>query len=300
MFRKVSKDEDGARGDFGSPWGDSLLTKRRHLFAFPAAVLVLAASCVVVYDPSHSSNIPGRSEYRETLNLAGGSIISIDNPSGNIEIAGWEKNEVDIVASGRGGIYEPRRFRFYNARQPAPDVHIDLSDGVLKIRTPQTGGIGEYEETHYVLRVPHSIDLDGIVVGRGRVKIADIYGRIHAVIKEGALSVENYSGSITATIEVGTMDVEVLDVRDEDVIDIALQEGEIILRLEPEASVDIMAETEEGAISSDFHLGVGLPARKVEARIGAGGPAVFLKILRGDIKIVKTAFVPGENDLPLR
>ena len=92
-----------------------------------------------------------------------------------------------------------------------------------------------------------------------------------------------------ATVGTGNADVEVLDLRDGDEITIQSRQGDIVLRLESGVQAIVEADAPRGEVSSDFELGVKLPASTVKGWIGQGGPAVLLRASDGRIRIVRTA-----------
>ena len=87
-----------------------------------AALVFSSAACFIpLYLPDSGDN-PPRNEFHQVIALDPGGSISLDNASGDIEIRGWDKNEVEITAeddwnraygrrswfSGRGGTSGPK------------------------------------------------------------------------------------------------------------------------------------------------------------------------------------------------
>jgi hypothetical protein len=252
------------------------------LLAFTA----LAASCIMVVDPEQ---VQSGAEFRRTADLEAGGTVAVEHTLGNIVITGWDENSVEVVATGRQA--EPgtsRRVRIYSMDDLEPSIDVRQTGGVLRIRTRSLGGPWASGGLDYAIRVPSSVNLNGITLDRGDVTISDTYGRVDAAVSKGNLTVKNFSGALKAALEAGQADIELLDIRDDDVIDVTVKEGDITLRLEPGANAHIEAESHGGEITGDYELGAKLPARTLTSRLGSGAARIVLKALRGNIKILKT------------
>ena len=270
-----------------------------RLFAVAAAATLLA-SCILLENPEgdepgwrttrERESAPSGSEFRRSLEFAPGGTLSLENDYGDVRITGWDREEAEIVAKGAAVEAQPRRSaRQYGVRRGTPDVEVrETGRGVL-VRTPTFEGPGEAPAVDYEIRVPNSVVLSGIRISEGNLTIADVFGRIEVSVDQGDLSISNYSGPLRATVGTGNADVEVLDLRDGDEITIQSRKGDIILRLESGVGAIIEADAPRGEVSSDFDLGVKLPASSVKGWIGQGGPAVLLRASDGGIRIVRTA-----------
>jgi hypothetical protein len=252
------------------------------------AILALAASCIMVMDPDKGQSWQP-AEFRKSVDFQAGGTIAVEHTLGNIGITGWDKDSVEVIATGREA--EPgsgRKIRIYSMEDLEPSIDVRLAAGVLRIRTRSLGGPWATGGLDYDISVPRSVNLNGISLNKGNVTVSDIYGRVDAAISNGNLTVKNFSGAISASLEAGQADVELLDVRDDDVIDITVKEGDITLRLQPETNARVEAESRGGEITSDYDLGQKLPVRSIASRLGNGAARITLKALRGNIRILKT------------
>jgi len=257
-----------------------------------SVVLVLAAaaslSCVIplmIYDDPWW----GRSgaTFRRSLPLEPGGSLLIENGTGNVEIRGWERNEVDIMAEeGWGRISRPG---FGLGRAASPDIGIDTIDTLLKITTRQAGREDIGRPIHFSLEVPRAITIQGIEMASGNLTLSDLYGKVKADVEEGDVRISNFSGSVDLLAGRGMVEVELLDFRAEDEVLLTVKEGDLTVYLQPEASARIEATASNGEITSEFELGTALPAKKAAGTIGAaGGGRLSLTAFRGDIHLKKT------------
>jgi DUF4097 and DUF4098 domain-containing protein YvlB len=283
---------------------------KKALFgAFGAAALTaLFASCILIPDTEgepgwRTTPEPGTvsppSEFRQTFDSAPGRTLSLENDYGDVTITGWDRDQVEVVAKAATVEPQPQgSARPYRIRKVTPEVEVQETEDGLLVRTPTFEGPGQAPAVDYEVSVPNSVVLTGIRISEGNLAIADVFGRVEASVDQGDLSIRNYSGPLRATVGTGNADVEVLDLRDRDEISITSRKGDISLRLEPGVNAIVEADAPRGEVSSDFDLGVKLPAPTVKGWIGQGGPAVFMRAFDGRIRIIKTADVVARKAAP--
>jgi len=259
-----------------------------------AAAAALSAACLMVMDPEQTTSWQPRGEFRRTVEFAAGGTLTLENKAGNVEITGWDKDAVEVVAQGAAAEPgEKRKVRAFGFWEIKPDVEIEQTDGRLSIRTRPFDGPGDLPAVDYMIRVPNSIILSAIRMGEGDLTVSDIFGRLEASLDRGDIAVSNFSGSVDLSIGTGSADVEVLDVHDQDTIAISSREGDIVLRLGAGTGARVEAEAPRGGVSSDLDLGVKTPAPSVSGRIGSGRAAITLKASDGRIEIIAIKDVAG-------
>jgi hypothetical protein len=268
------------------------------LLPVAAAALAMSGACIIFPNagdregwrtiPERKSEAGKGTEFRETVDLRPGDTLSLENDYGNVDIKGWDRDAVEIIAT----VVTPesrtqRSGRDSRAQKYTPDVEIrETNDGLL-VRTRTFEGTGDPPRVDYELRVPNSVTLTGLRISEGNLNVSDVFGRLEASLDQGDLTVENYSGAVDANVGTGNADVEVLDLREEDSITIACRRGDIVLRLESGAGAIVEADAPRGRVRSDFDLGEELPATTVKGWIGEGGPNIILRATNGRIEIVE-------------
>ncbi|MHB8094703.1 MAG: DUF4097 family beta strand repeat-containing protein [Candidatus Aminicenantales bacterium] len=253
---------------------------KKKVLAGCGAVLLLASCIIVVRERPESAEPPVRGEFRKTVSFEPEGSISLENRAGTIEIAGWERNEVAIIAEGPAGEGDDG---------PSPDVRLGEDARSLWIRSGEESGLDGNSALNYVLSVPHAVDLRDIRNGKGSILLRDIYGKAAIDLDRGDVRVANFSGTITIAVARGSVDAEVLDVREGDEIRIIVTSGDIVIRLQTAASARIEALAPNGTVSSEIDMGKSLPASEVTATLGTGpGASIRLEALDGDIAVRKT------------
>jgi hypothetical protein len=259
---------------------------RWSLLALSAA---LAASCVMVMDSERGQSWPTTPEFRRSVGLAAGGTVAIEHTLGNITITGWDKDTAEIVAkAGEEATEVGGRVRVYPTDELEPLIDVRGDGTGLRIRTKSLGGPWSSGGLDYVIQLPRSVNIDPLRLERGNISVAGVYGRMVIDLGAGNLKVDNFSGPLKASVDSGSADIELLDVRAEDVADITVAEGDIVLRLQADADVWIDAAAPRGEITSDLKLGQPLPARTLSSRLGGGQARIVLRALRGNIQILRT------------
>lgn len=261
---------------------------RRTIVGFLSIIMLLSSACVIaVVDPTSRGQYWPKSTFHKSLDFKPGGAVSLENSNGDIEISGRESDKVEISAE-RGPESPPSAgIHFLNWRFSPPDVRVQSTGDSVRIRTRESGYEDERGVVHYVLNVPHSVNLDSVRNGRGRIAVSDIYGRALLDAEEGEIKISNYSGSLDVRLGSGGVEAELLDLRPQDSVRIKVERGDIVLLLEPDVAAQLIADAPAGDISSELDLGQPLPAKKVAGRLGDGQTSIELTAVEGDIRIRK-------------
>jgi len=257
--------------------------------SWPVLVLALAVffpSCVLNLVDYPGLTVP-RNAFHETLSLEPGGTVQIENTEGDIEIRGWVRAAVEITAEAE---YSPSsRPGFYASawNLPRPRIQVDRLEDFIKIKSPTIGKGESPAAIHYILNVPKSVNLKDIRNKLGDITIADVFGKIAVDLGEGSLRIENFSGSLDASVDLGGVEADLLDLREEDEIRIVVHRGDITIYLQPDADARLEASAPEGTVDSEFDLGQAMPVNKVSGVIRTGKIPIILSALSGNIAVKK-------------
>jgi len=256
------------------------------IFSLSISFILINACIIAVVEYPDIDKSPRLDEFHRILPMQSGTTLSIDNPRGNVEVQGWDREEAEIFAEILLPLPQKTNVRFMWNIKPA-QVEVDQFEDVIKVKTI-TRGNRESDYVDYSINVPESVKLNDIFVEKGNVFISDLYGEIKTEMLYGDLEVNNFSGSLTANIVNGSVQATIYDLRIEDKIFVTTKEGDIIIYLEEDAAVNIEAAVLNGEIFSDFDLGEIKPQEKVTARLGEiEGGMLSLSATNGDIWIKK-------------
>jgi len=255
---------------------------------FLLAGLLFSSSCLIMDLPWYSEG-GYQGEFEKVVSLEPGGTVVLDNPAGDVEIRGWDRNEVEISARQEGG--STIRWGLFSGStiRTQPRVSVETANNTVTIKSLTSKNRDIQPIIHYEISVPESVKLKDIRIGKGSLTVGDVYGEMAVSIDDGDLTVENYSGSLDAQLGRGSVEAEVLDLRNEDLVKVTVREGDINLSLEKLVGAKLDATTEAGEIASDFDLKAALPLRKAAAQIGSGQTLITLKTLKGNIRLKKIA-----------
>ncbi len=261
----------------------------RRIF-ISAVILSLLFLCSCFYIrvdyPYEEGRVP-MEDYHKVVPFEPGGTLSLENVNGDVEIAGWEREELDVYA--RKIVQWPERTRVYVYpwNEFSPGIVFDQFEDFVKIRTKSAAGDEEAGTVHFSIDVPHSINLKDIVVERGTIIISEVYGEIHLDLAEGDVVLDGFSGSLSASVITGSIEASLYDLREQDEIVITSKEGDITLSLEEDVRAHIEASFPNGEISSDFDFEIPSDKKEIDWQLGEGGTFISLTALNGQIKINK-------------
>ncbi len=257
------------------------------LIGLSAGCLILAASCVMVMDPDRPMSRPPQGEYRKAVEFAPGSVLFLENGSGDVEITGGADEILQVTARGPAGFPEQGRgIRIHGAWSHRPDLAVQRIANGYRVRLRGLDGPSRPPRTDIQVRVPRHVLIEELRAEDGNVSISDAYGRLVISLGRGDVTVRNFSGPVDISAGSGTVDVEALDIRDGDSLVISTGAGDIVLRLEREAGARIEARAPNGVVRSELDLGADLPAPEVSGRTGSGGASIVLETREGNIDIL--------------
>jgi hypothetical protein len=249
------------------------------LLLFALLLLALLAVAAILLWRSLGESISGTSVARDSIDSAGSEPrVRLANAAGRVRVVGVE---------GSGSVnYEATRYAMgadpAAAKQRASEVPVDISREDSKIVIETDGG--ENTGADYTLRIPTGssvevesevgdVEVSGIsgnvTVGAeaGDVRVTDLGGDVEVQAPRGDVSVADVNTDTgSANLEVGVGDVSLEDlilgtleasVEAGDVIlsgrfsgggRITVQTGDVIVRLPPDDTRDLMLETRVGSV----------------------------------------------------
>lgn len=264
------------------------MAKNRLLFFGLILVLgvsLLTISCAFIIVPYPQARAPWSSRlfYDRTFPLESGGRVEFlaEASEVSLEIKGQEKEELRLTAS-QSLPFSARGAIVLGPGRSQPRIETEIRESSLLIR------VEERKETGFPikvdLQVPRKVELNPIRIINGEVIVRDLFGSLVVHLEGGKLKINNFSGSVDASVETGDIEAEILDLREEDELNLRTMEGNILLSLESQAEATIEAKAVDGHIASDFPSGPETGNHLV-FRLGEGKARIFLTTLHGDIRI---------------
>ncbi len=272
--------------------------RKFHLYLLLLFFLIaLSASCIIrIVDYSDPRDLIPVEDYHRNIRFSPSGVVSLRNFDGNIEITGWDRNEVDIYAEKMIPRSEEGQVRFIITTKDIAQIDLEkYGNENISISTKSISEEGEDTVVDYYVKTPRSINIQDILARNGDIFIADIYGSVSVKLEQGNIDIDNFSGSLDTSVINGSVQACLYDVREEDVISIHIQEGDITLFLEKNVAASIRAYCPEGEFTSGFEADILEEENETHVQLGSGGASVYLTALNGHISI-KT-IEPDEEDV---
>jgi DUF4097 and DUF4098 domain-containing protein YvlB len=219
-------------------------------------------------------------EFHRTVPLTADGRLSLDNINGDVEITGWDKQEVqiDAVKSARD------QQRLDNIR-----IEINSSSSSVEIETkyPEHLFNNNPGSVHYTLHVPQNARLDEIKLVNGSLDVQKLNGEVHADLVNGKLRASDLAGAADLSTVNGTIEANYASLNNVREITLKSVNGRIDLQLPQSPNADVDASVVNGSISTDFPLTVKgrFVGKSMEGTLGSGGLKIELNNVNGSIHL---------------
>jgi DUF4097 and DUF4098 domain-containing protein YvlB len=225
-------------------------------------------------------------EFHKTVPLSSNGTVDIENVNGNVDITGWNKNEVQIDA-----------IKTASDQQKLDNINIDVnatSNSVeIKTRYPK-GTNNNPGGVHYTLHVPQNARIDKVNLVNGSLTIAKITGEVNANLVNGKVQASDLTGTADLATVNGTIDATYNSLKNVQEIKLKSVNGTVNLTLPPSANADVDASVTNGSITTGFPLTVKgrFVGKSMSGTLGSGGVHIELSNVNGSIKLQ-----PGQSTL---
>jgi hypothetical protein len=251
--------------------------------------IVLGLSCVIrvidYYDPRGLIPIE---DFQRNIHFSPGGSVSLRNFDGMIEILGWDRNEIEVYAETMIPREGETNIRFLGPKKDLAKIDLQrYTDENIYISTKSPSEEGNNTVVDYYIKTPRFINLNGIIARNGDLFIADLYGSASVKLLQGDIHVDNFSGSLDASVQSGSIQASLYDERQEDVVILNSYQGDVILFLQENIDADIKAVFPGGKINSEFDLGQKKEEDEIDLKLGKGGTSIYIEALNGNIDIKK-------------
>lgn len=230
----------------------------------------------------------------KTYPLAADGIVSLENVNGDIEIIGWDKNEVHIVAEKRARNDEDLQkisIRFSSSNWDS-DGH-STSKLSIKTEIPKAhfgflwfGSSNVRGEVRYKLMVPFDARLEKIDVVNSDITVRDVRGPVNLDTVNGRIRATGLAAAGRFDTVNGSINVSFDSVKNARRIVLDTVNGSCTLRLPPGAGGHVNADTVNGRISCDFPIRLDSSGRhSLRGVIGDGEADIVLDSVNGSLRI---------------
>lgn len=232
-------------------------------------------------------------EFRWSERVEAGRVIEIKNVNGHVRAEGASGSEVEVVATKTAQRSDPESVRVEVVRHAGgvticavyPDVRDHKPNRCAPGREGNMSVNNNDVRIDFTVRVPAGVLFTGRTVNGG-VEAAGIRSDVEAYTVNGGVRVAA-TGLVRAQTVNGGINVEMGRADWQGEMEFETVNGGIDLLMPASLSADVRAETLNGQIRSDFPMSVqgNVSRRKLEGVVGAGGRALSLKTVNGNVVI---------------
>jgi len=219
-------------------------------------------------------------EFHRTVALTANGRISLDNINGNVEVTGWDRNEVQIDAVKKARDQQ----RLDEAR-----IEVEAGSDYVKIHTqyPHNHTNNNPASVHYTLHVPQGARLDEISLVNGSFTVQKVTGAVEARLVNGKAHISDLSGEANISSVNGTIEANYTSLNNVREIRLKSVNGSVELGLPSSPNADVKASSVNGSIKSDFPLTVqgSFAGHNISGTLGNGGTHIELSNVNGSIHI---------------
>jgi DUF4097 and DUF4098 domain-containing protein YvlB len=246
---------------------------RRNLVAL--SIVVLAVTALPVW-ASH------REEFHKSVPLEVNGDFSIKNVNGDIKIAGWDRNEVQIDA-----------VKSADSEEKLHEVRIQVfgSGHSVEVKTKYPDQSNNSARIEYTIHLPWGVRVFDAETVNGSVHIDGPRGRIRAETVNGKVEVWNAADAVELKSVNGDVAVALKSAGKEHVM-LKTVNGNASIAVPQSTNAHMKADTVNGQIHSDLPVNVNRPkygpGASVDSNLGSGGATIELETVNGSIYLRKS------------
>lgn len=231
-----------------------------------------------------------RQEFHQTYPLSATGRVSLENLNGEVRIAVWDRNEVQVDAVKRA--YKQERLDEakieVNAGAEAIRIRTTYPDWNQHFTDDDRGRTNNPAVVDYSITVPRKARLESIDLVNGSLEINGAEGDVKASSVNGRVVARGLLGVAKLSTVNGGLEATFAGLDNARPVSLNSVNGSVTLIIPSDANAVVRAGTVHGAISNDFGLEVHhgeYVGHELYGQIGTGGPSIKLSNVNGRIMI---------------
>jgi DUF4097 and DUF4098 domain-containing protein YvlB len=219
-------------------------------------------------------------QFNQTYALRSGGTVELQNVNGAIDIQGWDRDEVQVLA------VKTTKHRESDLDRVSIEVESAPKSISILTRYPQNEGVEV--SVQYTLRVPHGARLEhiGTVNGTVRISSVDSVEELHTV--NGNVEVFDAGGAVRARTTNGNIHLELVHLQNPEGATLETTNGSLELAVPSNTQANIQARCLNGNFTSEipFASQSAQRLREVRGQLGSGGAPLQLRTVNGAIRVL--------------
>lgn len=221
--------------------------------------------------------------YERSFPLHAGGSFAVSNVNGSVEVEGWEREEVQVLAVKHSKTNPPDESRV--------KIEVEATPNAVEVRTryPHEDGLDVTVEYH--IRVPARLTQAHVETVNGSVRLQGVESAGELRTVNGDVEVLDGAGRLSARTTNGNvrLDLASLGGDSKEPVVVETINGSVVLELSAAVDVEFEVRSLNGEFFSELPLAVQSSERAGEfrARLGRGGCTLRLRTVNGAIRIVR-------------
>jgi len=238
-------------------------------------------------------------DFRKTYELGAGGAINVKNVSGDVSVAGYEGETIQVLG--------------YKEGRDRDQVSIDdtSSAGSINVRVRYPENCNCNASVRFEVKVPRggNYKFENISSVSGDVEVTGVAGELHAKSVSGNVTVRNVSGPVqaksvsgnvivgeingtaTAGSTSGNVEVEIVQLGGAQDMSFSSVSGNVRVKLPGNLDAEVKMSTMSGGLKTDFPLNIEEPergpGRKATGRVGSGSRQLKLSSVSGNVSLLR-------------
>ncbi|WP_169303015.1 DUF4097 family beta strand repeat-containing protein [Thalassotalea mangrovi] len=221
----------------------------------------------------------------KTFDLSGKGELLVDNVNGNVEITGWDQNQISVKAIVTADDEEDLENVDVKMRQSGNRVSIETD-------YKERGGWGSNNSgsVEYLIQVPVTTDLSEIDLVNGALSVDGVRGELNADMVNGSIEASGLASNVEVDAVNGGIELTFADDAKNIDIEVETVNGGIRIHLPEEFGAKVDASTGNGSIRTEF----GLTGEKgkyygtdLKGKFGDASSSLDLESVNGSIRVMK-------------
>ncbi len=247
-------------------------------FSRRAMALGILLGAILAAAPVFAADFNER--FEKTYPVSSNPRVSLSNVNGSVEISGWDRNEVQVLATKHANTQE---------KLARLQIVVNASKDSVSIKTEMPSGNNNNPgSVDYEIRVPRTASLDKVDTVNGSVEVNGIKGNVRISSVNGKVMGRALTADMELSTVNGVVDCEAAELSGSNRVKLSTVNGSVELTLPRDASARLTANTVNGHISSNM----GLPVKNhfpvgssLDTTLGSGSARVELNSVNGGISI---------------
>ena len=231
-----------------------------------------------------------RQEFHQTYPFSPTGRVNVENLNGEVRIAVWDRNEVQVNAVKRA---------YKQERIDEAKIEVNAGAEAIRIRTDYPNWDQHFTDDErrrtnnpaivdYSITVPRKARLESIDLVNGSLEINGVEGDVKASSVNGRVIARGLLGIAKLSTVNGGLEATFANLDSARPVSLNSVNGPVTLIIPSDTNATVRAATVHGSISNDFGIQVhhgDYVGHELYGQIGQGGPTIKLGNVNGPIKI---------------